>query len=218
MKTTAELSDSEKQRLLRQKRHKELHWYALYVSPLHERQLLEAFTGVPDPYVRTRRGRQVRAVSRLDPPIEAYVPIREEKHKWSDRTRIVPVVLIPGVVFVRIRLEERQRLYISDHINAFLYNKDRQEPAQIADETMLQFRRIVENESDVSMITPTVGDTVQILSGPYEGFVGEVVRQNGKALFQLRLTDNLAVALTISEDQIRIVPRGTVRSIPDVRY
>ena len=70
MKTTAELSDSEKQRLLRQKRHKELHWYALYVSPLHERQLLEAFTGVPDPYVRTRRGRQVRAVRFREQPGE----------------------------------------------------------------------------------------------------------------------------------------------------
>ncbi|MBR0038103.1 MAG: KOW motif-containing protein [Bacteroidales bacterium] len=218
MKTISELPDSEKARILRERRQKELHWYAIYVTPLHERQLLEAYTGVPDPYARTQRGRANRALAKLDPPIEAYVPIREEKHKWSDRTRIVPVVLTPGIIFVRIRLEERRRLYIADYVNAFLYNKDKKEPAAIDDEVMVQFRTIVEHETDISLVTPSVGDTVQILSGPYEGFVGEVVRDRGNALFQLRLTDNLAVALTIKEDQIKIVPRGTMRKIPDVRY
>ena len=156
------LSPEEFERLERAKRHDEIGWYVLYVTALHERQMLEAFTGKPDPYKRGGKS-QRGSYAPLDPVIEAYVPIREEKRKWSDRVKVVPVVLTPGIVFVHIKLSERRRLYINDHVRSFLYNKDRKEPARISDAQMEAFRAMVSEGEDVSMITPVKGDTVQIM-------------------------------------------------------
>ena len=211
------VSPEEYKVIQRNKRFEELGWYVLYVTAQHERQFLEAFTGKPDPYKRGGKACR-RSFPLLDPPIEAYVPIREEKRKWSDRIKIVPVILTPGIVFVHIKLSERRRLYINDHVNRFLYNKDKQEPARISDNQMEQFRSMVEEGEDVSMITPILGDTVQILTGKFQGYVGEIVRVDGKSKFQLRLNDYMAITISINADDVKYVPKGTKRIIPDERF
>lgn len=218
MNTIDNLPDSEKARLLHEKKQKELHWYVLKVASQHERQLLEAFTGIPDKYMRTEKRRKERALKKLEPPIEAFVAIREQKHKWSDRMRTVPVILIPGMIFVRIRLEDKKRLYLSDFVKSFLFDKDKKEPACISDDIIAEFRKAIEDEVDISMQKPVAGSTVMIQHGPYEGFVGEVIKVRGGNKFQLRLTDSLAVVLTIDLSQIKVVPEGTAREIPDNRF
>ena len=219
------LSEQEKKDLLREKRYNTLHWYVLYVTAQHERQILAAFTGQPDPYRPARKSRSGSNLAKklpvLDPPIEAYVPIREERHKWSDRTRIVPICLAPGIVFVRIKLNDKKRLYISEHIRQFLFRRDVREPASISDETMERFRRIVETSdlsSDLSMQAPEPGDTVQIINGPFEGMLGEVVRRDGATHFQLRIFDGFAVTLRMDAKLMKKVPKGTQRVYPDEAF
>ncbi|MCR5361192.1 MAG: KOW motif-containing protein [Bacteroidales bacterium] len=221
-KTTTELNDEEVQRLLREKRYNALRWYVLYVTAQHERQILEAFTGKPDAYRPARKSRSGASLAKklpvLDPPIEAYVPMREERHKWSDRTRIVPICLAPGIIFVRIRLKDKARLYISDHIRKFLYRKDLREPASISDATMEAFKSIIEKSSDSSMQAPEPGDTVQVLSGPFEGFQGEIVRRDGATHFQLRIFEGCAVTVRMDANMMKVVPKGTQRVFPDAKF
>ena len=221
-KTTTELNDEEVQRLLREKRYNALRWYVLYVTAQHERQILEAFTGKPDAYRPARKSRSGASLAKklpvLDPPIEAYVPMREERHKWSDRTRVVPICLAPGIIFVRIRLKDKARLYISDHIRKFLYRKDLREPASISDATMEAFKSIVEKSSDSSMQAPEPGDTVQVLSGPFEGFQGEIVRRDGATHFQLRIFEGCAVTVRMDANMMKVVPKGTQRVFPDAKF
>ena len=221
-KTTTELNDEEVQRLLREKRYNALRWYVLYVTAQHERQILEAFTGKPDAYRPARKSRSGASLAKklpvLDPPIEAYVPMREERHKWSDRTRIVPICLAPGIIFVRIRLKDKARLYISDHIRKFLYRKDLREPASISDDTMEAFKSIIEKSSDSSMQAPEPGDTVQVLSGPCEGFQGEIVRRDGATHFQLRIFEGCAVTVRMDANMMKVVPKGTQRVFPDAKF
>jgi len=221
-KTTTELNDEEVQRLLREKRYNALRWYVLYVTAQHERQILEAFTGKPDAYRPARKSRSGASLAKklpvLDPPIEAYVPMREERHKWSDRTRVVPICLAPGIIFVRIRLKDKARLYISDHIRKFLYRKDLREPASISDATMEAFKSIIEKSSDSSMQAPEPGDTVQVLSGPFEGFQGEIVRRDGATHFQLRIFEGCAVTVRMDANMMKVVPKGTQRVFPDAKF
>ncbi|MBE6332990.1 MAG: hypothetical protein E7070_11970 [Bacteroidales bacterium] len=221
-KTTTELNDEEVQRLLREKRYNALRWYVLYVTAQHERQILEAFTGKPDAYRPARKSRSGASLAKklpvLDPPIEAYVPMREERHKWSDRTRIVPICLAPGIIFVRIRLKDKARLYISEHIRKFLYRKDLREPASISDDTMEAFKSIIEKSSDSSMQAPEPGDTVQVLSGPFEGFQGEIVRRDGATHFQLRIFEGCAVTVRMDANMMKVVPKGTQRVFPDAKF
>ena len=211
------LSPEEYAKLERNKRQEELGWYVLYVTAQHERQFLEAFTGKPDPY--KRGGKAARAnLAPLVPPIEAYVPIREERRKWSDRVKVVPMILTPGIVFVRIKLSERRRLYLNEHVHFFLYNKDRQEPARISDMQMERFRAMVDQGEDVSMSTPVKGDTVQIMTGKFEGFVGEIIRVDGKDKFQLRLNEVLAITISVPADNVKKVPKGTPQDYADERF
>ena len=199
-------------RLRRERRRSELHWYVLLVAGQHERQLLEALSGTPDPFWHGKRDRNL---PKLDPPVEAYVPIRAERRQWSDRLCVRPVVLLPGVVFVRIALADYQRVFVCNYVRSFLYDRDKREPAAIDDERMEQFRHIVESADEVAVQTPVPGSTVQIISGPYKGYVGEVIQEYGKSRFQLRLTEGFAVTLTIDEALLKVVPAGTPSVIPE---
>lgn len=203
----------------KQERARSLAWYALVVNPQHERQILEALTGVPDPFKRGGKAAR-KKITPLNPPVEAYVPIREEKHKWSDRTRIVPVVLISGIIFVRIRMSEDKLriLTMDENVKFFIYNKERREPEQIPDNQIDALRKAVGEAVDLSIQTPMPGDTVQIMSGPFEGFVGEVIRSDGGAKFQLKLTHDIAGVFSIDLNHIKVVPAGTVTEYPDERF
>ncbi|MCR5395401.1 MAG: KOW motif-containing protein [Bacteroidales bacterium] len=216
-KDLQEQSPEDFEKLKRAQRYEELGWYALYVTPLHERQILEAFTGQPDPYKRT--GRSARSkVQPLENPIEAYVPIRIERRKWSDRIKEVPVVLTPGIVFVRIKLVDRRKLYINDNIRSFLYNKEKQEPVKISDIVMSEFRNAVEYGDNPTMIEPQKGDTVKIIGGKLEGYIGEIVRVDGAKKFQLRINDLMAVVVDIPANQVMRVPKGTPPEYKDERF
>ena len=203
----------------RQERAQQLAWYALVVAPQHERQVLEALTGKPDEYKRGGKAAR-KNIASLQNPIEAYVPIRLEKHKWSDRTKIVPIVLIPSIVFVRIRLAESKTeiLQLDECIKMFIYNKDKHEPEQIPDVQMQMLKDSVEKAEDLSIQTPVPGDTVQVMSGPFTGYVGEIIRVDGGTKFQLRLTHNLAGVFTMDLDRIRVVSPDTKTSFPDERF
>lgn len=203
----------------KQERANRFAWYALVVSPQHERQVLEALTGKPDEYKRGGKAAR-KNIAPLPKPIEAYVPIRLEKHKWSDRTKIVPVVLMPGIVFVRIRLVESKTdiLHLDECVKMFLYNKDKHEPEQIPDIQMQRLMDSVGKAEDLSIQVPIPGDTVQVLSGPFEGYVGEIIRVDGGTKFQLRLTHNLAGVFSMDLNHIRVVEAGTQPSFPDERF
>src|SRR5579863_7697582 len=60
----------------------ECRWVALSVIPNYERAVERA--------LRKRS-------------LNAYVPVRWERHKWSDRIKDVAVVLFPGYVFCRMK-------------------------------------------------------------------------------------------------------------------
>lgn len=203
----------------KQERAKSLSWYALVVTPLHERQILEALTNVPDRFKRGGKASR-KPIVPLDPPVEAYVPIREEKHKWSDRTKIVPVVLVPGIIFVRLRMvqDKIRVLSMDEHVKLFVYNKDRREPEQIPDEQIRMLMKAVESATDLSIQEPVVGDTVKVLRGPFEGYVGQIIRSDGGTKFQLRLTHNLAGVFSMSLDDIKVVSPDTLPEFPDQRF
>lgn len=217
LKDLKESSPSEYAKHAKAKRQETLGWYALSVTAQHERKILEAFTGVKDKYSRDKKDTRSK-YGVIAEPIEAYLPIREEKHKWSDRVRIVPVVLTPGIIFVRIKQVDRSKLYINEHIHGFLFDKDKREPALIRDSVMKQFRKAIDEADDVSVDLPQPGSTVMIVTGKFEGYVGEVIRKDGMDKFQLRLSDRMALTFSINQDYLRVVPKGTVSEFPDTRF
>lgn len=203
--------------LMKKKRYSELGWYVLYVVPQHERLLLETFTQIPDPFRRKTRAKE-RSIYKMEEPIEAFVPIRVEKHRWSDRIKIIPVVMTPGIIFVRIRLCDRQKLFVNDKVVKFLYDKDKGEAARIPDEIMETFRNSIDSIENLTLETPQQGSTVMIKRGPFKGYVGTVVKELGREKFQLRLNYYMALSFSVDLNDLEVVPEDQLDELPDTLY
>lgn len=205
-----------------QKRHEKVCWYALNVTPTHEFRLWEYFTGNIFPYRRhtvrkDASGKKLPPV-KMDPVIEAFVPYRLRKRVWSDRVKTIPEVQTPGMIFVRMAMKDRDAIFCDHYVQSFVYDKNRRFPTIIPDDEMAKFIKVVESEEDLCIATPVAGDKVQIVRGKFEGLVGEVIRKDGKLRFQIRVTSGIAVSMSISADDIVVVPEETKSTLPDVNY
>ena len=211
--TTEQGTDMELALLESKKRQEKVCWYALNVTQNHEFRLCEYYTGKTFPHRRHRKRKDCNG--NILPPlkpervIEAFVPYKLEKHKWKDRTKIVPEILVPGIVFVRFAMKDKDMMFCDHHVQSFIYDKQKRFAVIIPDDVMDRFIRMVESSVELSMSVPTVGDTVQIVRGDFKGMVGEVVRTEGNLSFQLRLTSRLACLMKIDADDIMVVPEGT---------
>lgn len=181
--------------LAKLKKDSEIHWYALRVSSLHERKLVEMLT---------------------ERKIEAFVPTRKEKHRWSDRMKIVEQVLTPSIIFVRISMARKNEVFVTRDVKSYVYSPGANKPSMITDESMNNFMRLVDSEYEFKITLPLVGDTVMILDGAMRGVVGDLVKvEKGKSKPQLviRLNDAFGATFTIDALSVAKVPKGT-KSIP----
>src|SRR6266481_1270072 len=64
-------------------------WYAGYTSSRHEKRVAEHFA---------QRG------------VEHFLPLYETIHRWNNGRHRVQLPLFPGYIFVRIALQDRQRV------------------------------------------------------------------------------------------------------------
>lgn len=52
---------------------------------------------------------------------ENYLPCKKELHQWSDRRKLVSVVVIPSYIFVRIDPKEMYNVLILPHTVRFIF-------------------------------------------------------------------------------------------------
>ena len=138
-------------------------WFVGRVSPLHERKVADILSKMAD--------------------VECFLPVRIERHKWSDRMKNVEVVLTPGYVFVRCR-QSRLRQLLSDipDLKSFLYNRREKRSDTIPEKQMELFRLMVEYEDRDIVVDTTkfsVGDHVRVILGPLAGHECDLVEING---------------------------------------
>lgn len=192
---------------------KEVHWYALFVQSLHERKIVQLLND-----------REQENMSRPEPfrkPVvveEAYVPTKEVKRRWSDRVKVIKQVLTPGLIFVRMKMENQRDIYVDSHIRHFLYDREKRNPAVIPDEQMELFKRVVAGEVDLSLCTPELGDKVRILRGPYEGYTAVVTRKDNSNNIKIQLCYNLAFQFSINQGEVALTTEDAVDRMPDERY
>lgn len=213
MQNSQQITPIEIQEFFRNKRRNKLQWYVLYVTSQHERKIADAITQKEESIYLQKQMNGTLTDS--DYKIKTYVPTQTVKRKWSDRIVKKKVVIIPGVIFLRMKLIDKQRIYIDSNIKSFLFNKEKKEPEPIPDWQMYQFQQLVNENTDLSMETPELGDTVKITVGKFEGFVGMLIRKNnGETKFQIRIA-GLAFPINISKDDVIKVEPGTLPDLPD---
>ena len=121
--------------------------------------------------------------------VEHYLPIRREIHRWSDRRKLVDVLLIPRFIFVHCTPAERKSLLVSEpRIRYFL--SEAGEPAVVRDSEMEAFRRMVEEGGGAVNIRQGAlapGDRVRVMEGPLIGMECELVSVGSGRCLAVRL-------------------------------
>lgn len=98
------------------------HWFVLYTKPRSEKKLAEQLLG---------------------DGIQAYCPTRVEIKQWSDRKKKVETPLLPSMILVNIKDEERDRVFNRKHAVRYLYWLG--SPAKVTTEEVESLRSMIED-------------------------------------------------------------------------
>lgn len=186
LRPLSQCTDAAVHRLREQEKFKEkVCWYACYVQPQHELQVHDYLMGLEDQRAKTKRGRpkEEDLLVRVDPDkvkMECYVPLQHIKVKYSDRMVWKDKILIPGVIFVRCSVNNREALFygrMKEYVMGFMSDRARHRPQPIPDDQMATFRALADSKYAFQMEAPTfvIGQSVLIQSGPMQGHVAELI-------------------------------------------
>lgn len=133
--------------------------------------------------------------------IEHYLPIYEQKSRWSDRTKVIRRPLFPGYLFSRLELELRWPVLRTPGVLAILGAPD---PVPVPDSEVESVRALVARgpvEPWPASLTP--GEKVIIGRGPLAGVIGSIVHMKG--VYRVVVTVEMlgrAVAAEIDADTL----------------
>jgi transcription antitermination factor NusG len=164
-----------------------LHWYAAYTCPRHEKRIADQLT---------------------NQSLEHFLPLYTAVHRWKNGRALVQLPLFPGYVFVRIALKNRlQILEVPSVVRLVGFNSS---PTPLDDAEMNAMRAALENGVTA---TPyrylTAGKRVRIKNGPLEGLEGIVIYRKGKLRVVISIEMIMrSMAVDIEAADLEVVQRS----------
>lgn len=147
--------------------------------------------------------------------IAHYLPVIREKRKWSDRTKVVDRIVIPGIIFVRCaESARRSSLGAIPALYAYMNDGGPGHPAVVPDRQMQDFIFMVERGGrDVTLTTEgfTPGDRVRITAGPLKGLECELVDILGRRSIAVRLGLLGAATVELMADSIEKIQTENIQ-------
>lgn len=134
--------------------------------------------------------------------LECYVPLRYKEVRKQGKKRIIPIPLLPSLIFIHVSAEQVEALlhdnkvvsnesrallsYYFDHTIHCQNNPDRNPPLTIQDEAMNNFIRLtsIKNPHIIPVTSNSIqfklGDNVVVTEGEFKGVHGRVARIAGQ--------------------------------------
>ncbi|MBB5622481.1 transcription elongation factor/antiterminator RfaH [Pedobacter cryoconitis] len=158
-------------------------WYVVYTYPQLEKNI-------------------ERALSRAN--ITCFLPVQKVTKQWSDRKKTVEVALFPNYIFVKTTPQER--FDILNFYGVSHYVCCSKQPVVVSDSDIDIIRKLnVEPDLTVER-SIQMGETVDIIDGPFEGFKGVVFERKGRKRFGIKIdTLNQFVSFEVDQSSIRPV-------------
>jgi len=129
--------------------------------------------------------------------IESYLPLKREKRKWSDRTKLVITPMINGYVFVNVNEKNRDEVFKAQGvINYVRYNKGDASIRQIEIDALKSVEEkgyYVEGEFGAKI---NQGDQVEIKYGPFKGLRGVVKSSLKESICSVQI-ESIGYTLTV---------------------
>lgn len=148
--------------------------------------------------------------------MECYVPLRYKEVRKQGKKRIIPIPLLPSLIFIHASAEQVEALlhdnkvvanesrallsYYFDHTIHLQDNPDRNPPLTIRDEAMNNFIRLtsIKNPHIIHVTSNNIqfklGDNVIVTEGEFKGVHGRVARIAGQQRVIVELFDDCLVA------------------------
>lgn len=148
--------------------------------------------------------------------MECYVPLRYKEVRKQGKKRIIPIPLLPSLIFIHASAEQVEALlhdnkvvsnesrallsYYFDHTIHCQNNPDRNPPLTIQDEAMNNFIRLtsIKNPHIIPITSNNIqfklGDNVIVTEGEFKGIRGRVARIAGQQRVIVELFDGCLVA------------------------
>jgi transcription antitermination factor NusG len=136
--------------------------------------------------------------------IESFLPLIEEVHRWSDRKKKVMEPLFRGYLFVRTDLKDRTAILQTAGVVRFVGIGARL--SWIPDAQIESVRTVageagrIKRESYLSS-----GERVKVISGPFEGVEGIIVRMKGSTRVVVSLdTIVQSVSIEVTPESVKL--------------
>ena len=155
-------------------------------------------------YVRSRWEKKVdRELSRKF--VESFLPTVCEKHRWSDRTKVVEEPLFRGYVFVRLDLRNRLGILETDGVVSIVGIRGK--PSPIPEEQIEWLRILVKHPDSIHREPKSiVGAKVKITTGPFNGIEGTVIMAKGSTRIAVSIDAiQQSIIVDVSGDSIEPV-------------
>lgn len=143
-----------------------VYWYALYVASKCERTV-------------------ARDLSRLG--FEVCLPMQQQWRQWSDRKKLMEVILFPNYVFLATDLKRREEPLKLKHV--VQYVRFGGQIARLSEKEVELIRQISNCPRPVEIISGTLspGEMVEITKGPLQSFHGRIRSVNGGTRLQIEI-------------------------------
>ncbi len=143
-----------------------IHWYAVSTRSRFEKRVAQALN---------------------EKGIEVFLPLTKTLRQWSDRKKMVELPLINGYVFVRIDYKDHVSVLQTPGVVRFLTFQ--KHPARVTDSEILNLRILLENSDNVKKleVNHEIGEYIEINSGPFAGYKGEILRKKSDQQLIVRL-------------------------------
>ena len=145
---------------------------------------------------------------------ETFLPTYKKLHRWKDRKKQMTHPLFPGYVFVANAQMEKPRVVSTPGVCAIVSVAG--VPALISDSEISTIRRAVLNPFAVEPHAYlTSGDLVRIVTGPFEGMEGILVRKKGstRLVISVELLGRSA-AIEMDESVVQLIKPTNSSGVP----
>lgn len=107
--------------------------------------------------------------------IQAYLPLHKVMRQWSDRKKMVEVPIINSYLFVHVDSSDYYDvLGISGVVKYICFSG---KAVSVPEKQIKSLQDVLSIATEVEVIesTPSIGDIINLTSGPFKGFFGKVI-------------------------------------------
>lgn len=143
-----------------------LNWYVVYVNVRHEKKVVQKLT---------------------EQNVQAYSPIAKKLQQWSDRKKWVEFPMISGYVFVKIDLQDKEKILFNPAVLGFIKFNGKEAVIRESEIDILKSIELTGFDVTQDGNVFNLHDEVEIDQGHLKGLRGKVVLIQNEEYVQIEL-------------------------------